>query len=258
MRSKITTWAARQAVKRAPRRKFEPAPPLAEGTSVPHHLVIIPDGNRRWAKGNGVSKAQGHRKGAEVVERVVWQCRDWGVRVLTLWGFSTENWERPSDEVQYLMDLMGEFMERIEDDLHENAVRFRHLGRKDRLPERLRAIIDRAEETTAEHTTYNLNLCLDYGGRDEIVRAVREMLASGVAPEDVSEEQIAVHLDTAGLPDPDLIIRTSGEMRLSGILPWQSVYTELAFIDEHLPDFTPDILRRVFEDYSSRQRRFGK
>jgi undecaprenyl diphosphate synthase len=225
---------------------------------VPHHLVIIPDGNRRWAKGNGVSKAQGHRKGAEVVENVVWQCRDWGIRVLTLWGFSTENWERPDDEVQYLMDLMGEFMERIEEDLHENEVRFRHLGRKDRLPERLSEIIDRAESTTRDYETYNLNLCLDYGGRDEIVRAVQEMLAAGVAPEDVTEERIAEHLDTAGLPDPDLIIRTSGEMRLSGILPWQSVYTELAFIDEHLPDFTPEILRRVIEDYSSRQRRFGK
>jgi undecaprenyl diphosphate synthase len=220
--------------------------------------VIIPDGNRRWAKGNGVSKAQGHRKGAEVVENVVWQCRDWGVRILTLWGFSTENWERPSDEVRYLMDLLGEFMERIEDDLHENQVRFRHLGRKDRLPARLLEIIERAEESTREYEEYSLNLCLDYGGRDEIVRAVQRMLADGVPPEEITEERLSEHLDTAGLPDPDLIIRTSGERRLSGILPWQSVYTELAFIDEHLPDFTPDILRRVFEDYSQRQRRFGK
>jgi undecaprenyl diphosphate synthase len=153
---------------------------------------------------------------------------------------------------------MGEFMERIEEDLHENEVRFRHLGRKDRLPERLRAIVERAEESTQEYSQYNLNLCLDYGGRDEIVRAVQQLLAEGVAAEDVTEERIAEHLDTAGLPDPDLIIRTSGEMRLSGILPWQSTYTELAFIDEHLPDFSPEILRRVFEDYSARQRRFGR
>jgi undecaprenyl diphosphate synthase len=225
---------------------------------VPRHLVIIPDGNRRWAKGNGVSKAQGHRKGAEVVENVVWRCRDWGVRILTLWGFSTENWERPSDEVRYLMDLLGEFMERIEGDLHEEEVRFRHLGRKDRLPARLLEIIERAEESTRKYEEYSLNLCLDYGGRDEIVRAVQRMLAEGVAPEGITEEGLAERLDTAGLPDPDLIIRTSGEMRLSGILPWQSVYTELAFIDEHLPDLTPDILRRVFEDFSRRQRRFGR
>ena len=258
MRSKVTSWAVRQAVRRAPRRRREVAPPLPPEIVVPRHLVIIPDGNRRWAKGNGVSKAQGHRKGAEVVENVVWQCRDWGVRILTLWGFSTENWERPSDEVRYLMDLLGEFMERIEDDLHAEEVRFRHLGRKDRLPARLLETIERAEVSTREYEEYSLNLCLDYGGRDEIVRAVQRMLADGVAPEDITEEGLAERLDTAGLPDPDLIIRTSGERRLSGILPWQSVYTELAFIDEHLPDLTPDILRRVFEDYSGRQRRFGK
>ena len=112
MRSKVTTWVARQAIKRAPRAKYEAADPLPPDVQAPQHLVIIPDGNRRWAEGNGVSKAQGHRKGAEVVENIVWQCRDWGVRILTLWGFSTENWERPSDEVRYLMDLMAEFMEK--------------------------------------------------------------------------------------------------------------------------------------------------
>jgi undecaprenyl diphosphate synthase len=258
LRTKVTSWVARQAVKRAPRARYESAPPLPADVRVPHHLVIIPDGNRRWAKGNGVSKAQGHRKGAEVVENIVWQCRDWGVRVLTLWGFSTENWERPSDEVRYLMDLLGEFMERIEDDLHENEVRFRHLGRKDRLPPRLLEIIERAEGKTTEYSAYCLNLCLDYGGRDEIVRAARELLAEGAASEEITEERLGEHLDTAGVPDPDLIIRTSGERRLSGILPWQSVYAELAFIDEHLPDLTPDILKRVFEDYSQRQRRFGR
>ncbi len=235
-----------------------PAEPLPADVRVPNHLVIIPDGNRRWAEGNGVSKAQGHRRGAEVVERIVWQCKDWGVRVLTLWGFSTENWERPSDEVRYLMDLMGEFMERIEGDLHENEVRFRHIGRKDRLPERLLGIIRRAESTTVDYSAYALNLCLDYGGRDEIVRAARELIEAGARPEAVTEEALAARLDTAGIPDPDLIIRTSGERRLSGILPWQSVYSELAFVEEHLPDLTPEILRRVFEDYSQRQRRFGR
>lgn len=258
MRSKVTTWVTRQAVKRAPRRPYEPAAPLPPDVRVPHHLVIIPDGNRRWAEGNGVSKVQGHRRGAEVVERIVWQCRDWGVRILTLWGFSTENWERPDDEVQALMDLIAEFMDRIEEDLHENEVRFRHLGRKDRLPARLLDTVERAEATTSEYSNYRLNLCLDYGGRDEIIRAVRELMAEGAAPEQVTEEAIRAHLDTADMPDPDLIIRTSGERRLSGILPWQSVYSELAFIDEHLPDLTPDILKRVFEDYSNRQRRFGK
>jgi undecaprenyl diphosphate synthase len=156
------------------------------------------------------------------------------------------------------MDLLAEFMDRIEEDLHENEVRFRHLGRKDRLPPKLLETVERAEASTRDYKQYCLNLCLDYGGRDEIVRAVRELMVAGATPDEVTEDAVRAHLDTADMPDPDLIIRTSGEMRLSGILPWQSVYSELAFIEEHLPDLTPDILRRVFEDYSNRQRRFGK
>jgi undecaprenyl diphosphate synthase len=149
-------------------------------------------------------------------------------------------------------------MDRIEEDLHANEVRFRHLGRKDRLPARLLETVERAEATTKDYSQYRLNLCLDYGGRDEIVRAVRELMKEGATADEVTEDAIRAHLDTADIPDPDLIIRTSGERRLSGILPWQSVYSELAFIDEHLPDLTPQILRRVFEDYSNRQRRFGR
>lgn len=234
------------------------AEPLDPSVQVPRHLVIIPDGNRRWADAHGLSKTEGHRRGAEVVEELIWQCRDWGVAVLTIWGFSTQNWNRPKKEVSYLMDLMAEFLERNVSDLEENQVRFRHLGRRDRIPERLRRAIERAEERTSQYSAYRFNLCLDYGGRDEIVRAIGRIIDTGMRREELTEETFSEFLDTHGLPDPDLMLRTSGERRLSGILPYQSESTELAFVDEHFPDLNGDILRRVFEDYSRRERRYGE
>jgi undecaprenyl diphosphate synthase len=231
----------------------------AEATgAAPHHLVIIPDGNRRWARDKKMPALEGHRRGAAVVEDLVWQCKDSGVKVLTLWGFSTENWQRSPDEVEGLMDLFVEFLQRVEKHLHNERVRFRQIGRKDRLPERLSMLIARIEAETAEYSDYYLNLCLDYGGRDEILRAVRRAIEAGVDPESLDEETLAGYLDTAGIPDPDLILRTSGEVRLSGVLPFQSVYSELAFVDVHLPDMTKDMLLSIFDDYAQRQRRFGK
>lgn len=235
-----------------------PADPLDRSIQVPEHLVIIPDGNRRWARAHGLSDAEGHRHGAQVVEELIWQCRDWGVSVLTFWGFSTENWNRANKEVRYLMDLMAEFLVRTLPDLEKNQVRFRHFGRKDRIPKQLYRAIEDAEEQTKQYSAYRFNLCLDYGGRDEIVRAVGRIIDTGLRREEVTEETFSSFLDTDGLPDPDLILRTSGESRLSGILPYQSVYAELAFVDEHFPDLTADILRRVFEDFSRRERRFGQ
>ncbi|OFW63292.1 MAG: di-trans,poly-cis-decaprenylcistransferase [Actinobacteria bacterium RBG_13_63_9] len=226
--------------------------------SVPEHLAIIPDGNRRWARAHGLPEAEGHRRGAEVVENLMWQCRDWGVSVLTFWGFSTENWERSDTEVGYLMDLFTDLIKRNVSELERNSVRFRHLGRRDRIPKRLRAAIDDAERRTRECSDFHFNLCLDYGGRDEIVRAVRCIVEEGLGPDGITEQTLGEHLDTRGLPDPDLIVRTSGELRLSGILPYQSVYTEFAFVDKHFPDMTADVLREVFQDYSGRKRRFGK
>jgi undecaprenyl diphosphate synthase len=234
------------------------AEPLEPTIQVPRHVAIIPDGNRRWARARGLPEAEGHRRGAQVVENLLWQCRDWGVSVLTFWGFSTENWERSETEVQFLMDLFTDLIKRNVADMQRNSVRFRHLGRRDRIPERLRAAIENAERRTREYSAYHFNLCLDYGGRDEIVRAVRRVVEDGLRPDEVTEQTLSERLDTAGLPDPDLIVRTSGELRLSGILPYQSVYSEFAFVDKHFPDMTADVLKEVFKDYSSRERRFGK
>ncbi len=255
----------RHLIQRTAARLLRPRPILDGATSngdkpasVPRHVVIIPDGNRRWAKSRGLPAIEGHRRGAQAVEDLVWGCRASGVSVLTLWGFSTENWKRSGDEVEYLMDLFLDFLHRVESSLHSERVRFMHLGRKDRLPAALSAEIARLERETADYGDYYLNLCLDYGGRDEIVRAVRRAMAAGVDADKLDEETLAEFLDTAGLPDPDLIIRTSGEFRLSGILPFQSVYSELAFVPVHLPDMTRDILDSIFEDYARRKRRFGE
>jgi undecaprenyl diphosphate synthase len=188
----------------------------------------------------------------------MWQCRDWGVSVLTFWGFSTENWDRSETEIRFLMDLFTDLIKRNVPELERNDVRFRHLGRRDRIPERLRKAIEDAERRTRGFSGYHFNLCLDYGGRDEIVRAVRRIMEEGIRPDAITEQTLSERLDTAGLPEPDLIVRTSGELRLSGILPYQSVYSEFAFVDKHFPDMTADVLREVFEDYSGRERRFGK
>jgi len=226
--------------------------------AAPRHLVIIPDGNRRWAKARGVPAFEGHRKGARVVEDLVWRCRDAGVKVLTLWGFSTENWGRDEDEIEYLMELFVKFLTSVEGDMRSEQVQFRHLGRKDRLPAELLTVIERLEKETADHTNYYLNVCIDYGGRDEILRAVKRALNAGVTAEELDEENLEEYLDTGGLPDPDLIIRTSGEYRLSGILPFQSVYSELAFVPLHLPDMTKEVLEEIFDEYAQRRRRYGK
>lgn len=193
-----------------------------------------------------------------MVESLLWQCRDWGVSVVTFWGFSTENWERSDTEVRYLMDLFTDLIKRNVSELVRSDVRFRHLGRRDRIPRRLRAAIENAERRTRGCSGYHFNLCLDYGGRDEIIRAVRRIMEEGVEADDVTEQTLSERLDTQGLPDPDLIVRTSGELRLSGILPYQSVYSEFAFVEEHFPDMTAEVLREVLEDYSSRERRFGR
>jgi undecaprenyl diphosphate synthase len=193
-----------------------------------------------------------------VVENLMWQCRDWGISVVTFWGFSTENWERSDTEVRFLMDLFTDLIKRNVSDLERNGVRFRHLGRRDRIPKRLRAVIEDAERRTRGCSDYYFNLCLDYGGRDEIVRAARRVMEEGLEPDDMTEQTLSERLDTQGLPDPDLIVRTSGELRLSGILPYQSVYSEFAFLEKHFPDMTAEVLREVLEDYSGRERRFGR
>lgn len=226
--------------------------------TVPQHVVIIPDGNRRWAKEHGLAPIDGHRKGLDAAMQVVRGSRDLGVRVLTLWGFSTENWQRSKKEVGYLMRIYTVFFRKHLQELVREEVRFKWIGRRDRVPAKLREVLEKVEKATAKNNKYFLNICIDYGGHDEIVRAVKKVLKRGVKASQLTEEMITKNLDTADVPDPDLLIRTSGEKRTSGILPWQTAYTELFFSKLFFPDFSMVELKRALADYSQRQRRYGQ
>ncbi|MBI2598737.1 di-trans,poly-cis-decaprenylcistransferase [Candidatus Curtissbacteria bacterium] len=225
--------------------------------TIPEHVVIIPDGNRRWAKAHGLESVEGHKKGLDVALKVAKDSRNMGIKVLTLWGFSTENWGRPKREVGYLMRMYSWFFKKHFRELVSDGVRFRWLGRRDRVSSELKKILEKAEKETAKNKKYMLNICIDYGGHDELVRAVKKLLRRGIKPSKIDEEMIAQSLDTAGQPNPDLLIRTSGEMRTSGIMPWQTIYTELYFSKLFFPDFSVAELKRAISDYARRQRRYG-
>ncbi len=226
--------------------------------SVPQHIVIIPDGNRRWAKKHGLEPIEGHKQGLEAAMNVVKGSKNLGVRVLTLWGFSTENWQRTNKEVGYLMRIYTVFFKKHLKELVKEGVKFNWVGRRDRVPKQLREILIKLEKATSRNKNYILNICIDYGGHDEIIRAVKKVLKKGVKPSQITEDLISKNLDTAGIPDPDLLIRTSGEKRTSGILPWQTSYTELFFSKLLFPDFSMIELKRALDDYSLRQRRYGQ
>lgn len=225
---------------------------------VPQHVVIIPDGNRRWAKNHGLDSIEGHKKGLDTALSVVKGSRSLGVKVLTLWGFSTENWDRTNYEVKYLMKIYTWFFKRHLKELTKEGVKFHWLGRRDRVPQTLKQILEKVEKETSKNTKYVLNICIDYGGHDEIVRAVKKIVRKGIPASKIDENMIAQNLETNGIPDPDLLIRTSGEMRTSGIMPWQTAYTELFFSKLLFPDFSVAELSRAVNDYSRRQRRFGQ
>lgn len=221
---------------------------------VPRHVVIIPDGNRRWARERGLKPWEGHAEGLQRTKELIKAASDAGVENLTMWGFSTENWSRPQDEVSWLMTAFAKGIRDIGKELIKNKVAFRHIGRKDRFDPVLREALLDLEGKTAQFKDRTYTVALDYGGRDEIVRAANKLSEAG----EVTEDKISEALDTAGLPDPDLIIRTSGEQRLSGIMPWQGVYAELYFTPLHFPDFAPSEFALALADYGNRQRRFGK
>lgn len=225
--------------------------------TVPRHVVIIPDGNRRWAKARGLAPIEGHKRGLEAAMNVVRGSRSLGVKVLTLWGFSTENWRRPPGEVGYLMRIYAQFFRNHLGELLKEGVRFNWLGRRDRVPQVLRKVLEKVERETGKNTKYILNICIDYGGRDELIRAFKKILAKGISVSKIDESMVSANLDTVGIPDPDLLIRTSGENRISGIMPWQTAYTELYFTKLFFPDFSLSELKRAINDYSRRQRRFG-
>jgi tritrans,polycis-undecaprenyl-diphosphate synthase [geranylgeranyl-diphosphate specific] len=232
--------------------------------NIPRHVAVILDGNRRFARGQGMKKLYGHVLGAKKLEEVLGWCQELGVRHFTVYAFSTENFNRSGDEVRELMELFArKFKEAATDArVHKNKIRIRAIGDIDNLPEQVRAAIRRAEEATKGHNGYSLNIAVSYGGRAELAEAVRkicEHIERGeLKPGDVDERLISGHLYTADLPDPDLIIRTSGEERLSGFLLWQSAYSELYFCEANWPAFNKIDLLRAIRTYQGRERRFGK
>lgn len=224
---------------------------------IPEHVAIIMDGNRRWAKERGLPTLMGHKKGAETVKKIVTHAGNLGVKVITVFSFSTENWSRSADEVSYLMDLFVEWIDGYLPEIKSKGISFRFIGKEDGLPDKVLARLKKAAGETKDNKNLIFNLAINYGGRDELVRAVKKIVDRGEAAE-ISEELINANLDTAGLPDPDLIIRTSGEQRLSGFLLWQSAYSELYLPSVYWPDFDEREFDKAIEEYNHRMRRFGK
>ena len=229
-------------------------------STIPNHIAIIPDGNRRWAKEHNLPSLAGHKKGFEVAVKIGRKIRSIGVNTLTMWAFSTENWNRTIDEVSYLMRMYEIFVEKNLKEALKEKIRIIHIGRKDRIPKSLLDKIKRSEEKTKNFKNYVLNIALDYGGRDEIIRAVKKLSNVKGQLLNVSEENFGQFLDTADQPhpNPDLIIRTSGEMRTSGLMIWQAAYAEYVFLNKHFPDVNDKDIELAIEEYSERQRRFGK
>ena len=225
---------------------------------IPQHIAIIMDGNARWAKKHGLTVAQGHRAGYNNIERVARCLGERGVKEVTLFAFSTENWHRPDDEVQALMELAAEAIERGVRRFHQNGVRLKHVGRGRRLPSEMLRNIASAERLTRDNDRISLNLAFDYGGREEIVDAVRRIIQEGVDHKNVDEALFEKYLFTAGIPDPDMIIRTGGEFRISNFMIWQSAYAEFFSSPVLWPEFGESEIDAAIEAYSRRQRRFGQ
>jgi undecaprenyl diphosphate synthase len=224
---------------------------------LPAHIAIIMDGNGRWARRRHLPRSAGHRAGVQAIRPVTEECDRLGVHVLTLYAFSTENWSRPRSEVDALMNLFVETIDRELDELDAEGIQLRFLGHREELSERLRATVRMAESRTAGNASGILNIALNYGGRSEIVAAVRELAESGVDLRQLDEATLSRALYTGGLPDPDLIIRTAGEQRVSNFLLWQAAYAELWVTDTLWPDFGGDELRRAIADFGARERKFG-
>lgn len=230
-----------------------------ETKNIPYHLGIIIDGNRRWAKKKGLPTLEGHRQGYNKLKKVGKWCKAKGVKILTIFAFSTENWNRSKEEVSYLMRLLVQaFSKKEVDELNKNGIQLRVIGQKERLAKDLQKMIREAEGRTENNKEGILNLAISYGGRPEIIEAIKKIIKKKIPPEKITEEIISQNLWTEGLSDPDLIIRTSGEQRTSGFLTWQSVYSELYFCKKYWPDFTEKDLDEALLDYKLRQRRFGK
>lgn len=233
--------------------------PLPKGILVPNHIAAIPDGNRRWARARGLAPWRGHARGFDITPAIARAVREMGVHTFTIWAFSTENWDRSKKEIDFLMKKYEQFVGQHLREAKRDKVRIFHLGRKDRVPKSLAKKLEKAEKETAQYTKNVLNIAIDYGGRDEIIRAVRKMVKDGLIDDGINEEALKKYLDTNGqpYPYPDLIIRTSGEQRTSGLLAWQGAYAEFFWATCHWPDFTPEKVREAIIEYSRRRRRYG-
>lgn len=239
------------------------AVPIARGhgLKIPRHIGVIMDGNGRWASSRGLGRSDGHRAGVEAVRRIVALADEYGVQCLTLFSFSAENWRRPPDEIRFIFGLLRRFVASDLERLNAQNVRVRIIGIRDGLDAGLVRIIDDVEKQTAANTGLELIIAFNYGAKSEIVNATkalaRKVAAGQLQPDDIDEALLERHLDTTGLPDPDLIVRTSGEMRLSNFLLWQSAYAELVFVEENWPDFDESVFVKALRAYTERDRRFG-
>jgi undecaprenyl diphosphate synthase len=227
-------------------------------TKIPLHVAIIMDGNGRWALQRGLPRTEGHRAGVENMRRVLEGAVEFGVKVMTVYAFSTENWGRPEDEVRGLLNIFEEVLAREVTELHKNGVRLRHLGELEGISERMKQAVHSAIELTQHNDRITLNIAFNYGGRAEILHAIARMIQDRVPPEALDEKRFESYLYTAGIPDPDLIIRTAGEMRLSNFLIWQAAYAEYYSTPTYWPDFDKQELYKALVAFSQRQRRFGK
>ncbi len=226
-------------------------------TKVPYHLAIIMDGNGRWARSRGLPRLAGHQAGTENIRRILEACVEHGIKILTLYAFSTENWGRPSAEVRGLMRVLEQTIDRQLQELHQNGVQLRHIGRLEGVTEDLKRKIGEAIDLTKDNDCIIVNVAFNYGGRGEILDAVRRIVEAGVIPEQLDETLFSQYLYTAGLPDPDLIIRTAGELRVSNFLIWQGAYAEYYATPTYWPDFDEDELCSALLEYDRRERRFG-
>lgn len=228
---------------------------------MPKHIAIIMDGNGRWAKSRNLPRSFGHKAGVEAIRDVVKECNRLGIKYLTLYAFSTENWVRPADEVNTLMKLLVEYLKNEVKELHENNVVVNFIGDISKLPKECQEELIKAKEKTRNNTGVTMNLALNYGGRSEFIHVVKSIVKeaknNNISENDINEKLIEKYLYTANIPDPDVIVRSSGEMRLSNFLLWQSAYSELWFSDIYWPDFKKEDLHRVIYDYQNRDRRFG-
>jgi undecaprenyl diphosphate synthase len=241
--------------------KHNQSPSWLSGALVPRHVAIIMDGNGRWAESRGLPRSAGHHMGVEAVRRTVRAAMELGIQYLTIFSFSSENWARPAAEIDDLMGLMRRFIRWDLAELHEKGVRIAVIGERDRVDPELLLLIDDAVALTCENTALNLVIAFNYGSRAEIAKAARRLaeraLEGTIKPEDITPDTLSAALDTHGVPDPDLLIRTSGELRLSNFLLWQSAYTEFVFLDAYWPDFGRDLLQKAIDEFRGRIRRLG-